>query len=233
MKPTILVTGATGKTGAPTVAQLLARGFPVRALVRREDARSERVRHAGAQIAVGSLEDLDDLRAAMTGVQRAYFCPPLTPGTLRRSTLVAAAAKDAKLEALVVLSQWLTDPLHHALHASEKWLSGRMFEWSGLDVVTVNPGWFADNYMAALEPIAQLGMMGLPLGSGLNAPPSNEDIAKVIVAALADPAPHIGKTYRPTGPRLLSPQEIAATFGKVLGRPVKYQSAPTPNDPRW
>jgi hypothetical protein len=36
----------------------------------------------------------------------------------------------------------------------------------------------------------------------------------------------VGKTYRPTGPKLLAPEEIAATFGRVLGRPVKYQNAP-------
>jgi hypothetical protein len=93
-------------------------------------------------------------------------------------------------------------------------------------VITINPGWFADNYMAALEPISQFGLMALPLGSGLNAPPSNSDIAKVIVGTLVDPAPCIGKTFRPTGPKLLSPEEIAFTFGKVLGRKVRYQDAP-------
>jgi uncharacterized protein YbjT (DUF2867 family) len=34
-KPKILVTGATGKTGIPTTLGLLAKGFPVRALVRK------------------------------------------------------------------------------------------------------------------------------------------------------------------------------------------------------
>jgi NAD(P)H dehydrogenase (quinone) len=97
---------------------------------------------------------------------------------------------------------------------------------SAVGVITINPGWFADNYMAALEPISQFGLMALPLGTGLNAPPSNGDIAKVIVGGLIDPAPYLGKTFRPTGPKLLSPEEIAFTFGKVLGRKVRYQNAP-------
>ncbi len=126
----------------------------------REDARSQRLQEAGAQVAVGSLEDLEDLGAAMAGARRAYFCPPLTSGTLRRAALFATAAVDAKLEVGVVLSQWLGVAGHPALHASEKWISSRVFEWAPLDVVTVNPGWFADNYMAALEPITQLGLMG-------------------------------------------------------------------------
>jgi uncharacterized protein YbjT (DUF2867 family) len=226
-KPTILVTGATGKTGSATIAQLLAAGYPVRALVRRSDTRSEGLRKLGVEIVVGSLEDMTDLGTAMNGVQRAYFCPPLEPGTLRRATLFAAAAQAARLEVVVVLSQWLADPHHPATHSREKWLSGKVFEWTPeLDIVTVNPGFFADNYMAALEPMAHFGLMGLPLGKGLNAPPSNEDIARVVVGALANPAPHIGKSYRPTGPRLLSPEDIAGAIGKALGRKVTYQDVP-------
>jgi NAD(P)H dehydrogenase (quinone) len=226
-KPTMLVTGATGKTGGATIIQLLAKGYPVRALVRQADQRSERLARRGAEIVVGSLEDMTDLRAAMVGVQRAYFCPPLEPGTLRRASLFAAAAQDAKLEVVVALSQWVASADHPAAHAREKWLSERIFRCTpGLDVVTVNPGFFADNYMAALEPMAHFGLMGIPLGRGLNAPPSNEDIARVIVGALTKPAPHIGKSYRPTGPRLLSPEEIASAIGKALGRKVKYQDVP-------
>ncbi len=44
----ILVTGAAGKTGAAVVEQMLARGFPVRALVRRRDDRSARLEALGA-----------------------------------------------------------------------------------------------------------------------------------------------------------------------------------------
>jgi NAD(P)H dehydrogenase (quinone) len=223
-KPTILVTAASGKTGTATALQLLARGYPVRAMVHREDARSERLRTAGAQITIGSLEDIEDLRASLSGAHRAYFCPPLLAGTLRRATLFAAAAQEAGLEVIVALSQWVADPLHPALHAREKWLSNHVLQTAGVDVVTVAPGWFADNYMAVLEAVAQFGLMAMPLGDGLNAPPSNEDIARVIVGALTDPGPHIGDSYRPTGPRLLTPDDIAATFANVLGRRVSYKN---------
>lgn len=226
-KPSILVTAATGKTGAATATQLLEKGYPVRALVHRVDGRSRRLAAAGAEIVVGSMEDMVDLQAALSGIQRAYFCPPLVPGALRRATLFAAAAQEARLEIVVALSQWVSDPLHPAVHSREKWLSGRVLEWMpGVDVVTVNPGFFADNYMVALEPIAHFGLMAIPLGDGLNAPPSNEDIARVVVGALTNPAPHVGKSYRPTGPKLLSPEDIAAAIGKALGRRVRYQNAP-------
>jgi NAD(P)H dehydrogenase (quinone) len=226
-KPKILVTGATGKTGAPSALLLLQKGYPVRALVHREDARSAALREAGAEIFVGTLEDPIAVRDAMIGVQRAYFCPPLEPGSLRRAAIFADAAQDARLEAIVVLSQWLVDRTHLSIHAREKYLAEKMFRWAlDVGVITINPGWFADNYMAALEPISQFGLMAIPLGNGLNAPPSNADIAKVIVGGLTDPAPYVGKSFRPTGPKLLSPDDIAAAFGKVLGRKVRYQNAP-------
>ncbi len=228
-KPKILITGATGKTGGPTTLQLLAKGYPVRALVHQLDGRAEPLRQAGAEIFPGSLEDFGDLRGAMHDVARAYFCPPLAPGTLRRATLFAAAAREAKLDVVVQLSQWVADPLHPAAHAREKWLSNQVLSWlPGVGTITVQPGWFADNYFAVIGQAAQFGLLGLPLGEGLNAPPSNEDIARVVVACLVDPAPHMGKAYRPTGPRVLAPAEIAAAIGKSLGRRVRYQNAPMP-----
>jgi len=41
IKPKILVTGATGRTGGAVITQLLAKGYPVRATVRVQDARSD------------------------------------------------------------------------------------------------------------------------------------------------------------------------------------------------
>ena len=226
-KPTILVTGATGKTGGATVALLLQRGYPVRAMVHRDDPRAERLRAAGVDVRIGSLEDPIAVRETMRDVQRAYFCPPLEPGALRRAAIFADAARDARLETVAVLSQWLVDATHLSIHAREKYLAGKIFEWAGdVGVITINPGWFADNYMAALESISQFGLMALPLGEGLNAPPSNEDIARVIAGALIDPGPCVGKAFRPTGPKLLSPDQIAAVFAKVLRRKVRYQNAP-------
>ena len=64
-KPRILVTGAAGRNASAAVLELLRNGFPVRAFVRRNDARSERLRKAGAEIFVGDLFDLSDLRRAL------------------------------------------------------------------------------------------------------------------------------------------------------------------------
>ena len=81
---TVLVTGATGDTGGATVEQLLARGRHVRALAHRKDARSKRLQELGAEVVFGDFLDLDAIRAAVQGVQRAYSATPYAPGSSRR-----------------------------------------------------------------------------------------------------------------------------------------------------
>ena len=57
IKPRIIVTGATGKTGSVVVNELLKAGYPVRAMVHREDARSARLHAYGAELAVADMSD--------------------------------------------------------------------------------------------------------------------------------------------------------------------------------
>ena len=98
-KPLILVTGATGKTGTPTVAELVERGYPVRAFVRQLDERSRRLEDLGAELAVGDFHDLAPVRHAMEDVKRVYFCyPPQGDRLLQAATNVAIAARDVGME---------------------------------------------------------------------------------------------------------------------------------------
>ena len=223
INPKILVTTAAGKTGFATAIQLLEAGYPVRAFVHHHNARAIQLEKAGAELFIGDMANIAALNRALTGVQRAYFCAPPAPNMLFHGMAFAVAAADAKLEVVVAMSQWLAHAQHPAIATRETWLTDRILPWiPDVDTVIINPGWFADNYMLVLESITQLGLMPLPLGDGLNPPPSNEDIARVVVGALTNPAPHIGKIYRPTGSKLLSPPEIAAIYAKILKRPVKY-----------
>lgn len=226
-KPRVLVLTAAGKTGLPLALQLLDEGFPVTAFVRREDSRSERLRARGATIVVGSLTDPSDMRRAMTGARRAYFCTPLEEGALRAAAVFATIAAEQRLESVVVMSQWLASPNHPSLHTRETWLADRLFALlPDTGVTTLTPGFFADNDLTGLAFAAQFGVLMLPYGSGRNAPPSNEDLARVAAAILARPEGHAGRTYRPTGPALLSPHDLAAALGRALGRRVRYVNAP-------
>lgn len=223
-KPKILVTSAAGRTGSAAVFQLLEKGFPVRAFVRQRDARAEALERAGAELAFGDLFDFRDLRQALVGVQRAYHCPPFAPNLLEGAMAFALAAEEAKLEVVTLMSGWNDHAAHPAVVTRQHWIAKQLYRWMpSVDVVHLNPGIFAFMYLLGLPAVVHFGRLMGPFGEGRNAPPSNEDIARVAVGTLINPAPHIGKSYRPTGPELLSPYDIAAVLGKILDRKVTYQ----------
>ncbi len=227
IKPRILVTGATGKTGSAVATELLQAGYPVRALVHREDHRSARLRAQGAEIAVADLNDVERVAAALSDVQRAYFCPPYDPYMIQGAAGFAIAAKEARLEHIVGLSQWLASPSHPSLTTRQSWLVDHLFSMlPGVTHTIVNPGFFADSYLLTIGPAAHLGIFPWMYGNTRNAPPSNEDIARVAAAALIDPARHAGKRYRPTGPELLGAEDMARAIGRAVGRAVRV--VPTP-----
>ena len=226
-KPRIIVTGATGKTGSVVVSELLKAGYPVRALVHREDARSARLRTRGAEIAVADLSDTERVATALKDVQRAYFCPPYDPYMIQGAVAFAVAAKEARLEHIVGLSQWLASPSHPSLTTHQSWLVDRLFSMTpGVGHTIVNPGFFADAYLLTIGLAAHLGVFPWIFGNSRNAPPSNEDIARVAAAILKDPARHTGKSYRPTGPQLLGAEDMAKAIGRAVGRSVRV--VPTP-----
>ena len=107
-KPRILVTGATGKTGSVVVAELLKAGYPVRAMVHREDGRSVRLKAQGAEIAIADMSDVERVADALKDVQRAYFCPPFDPYMIQGAVAFAVAARESGLEHIVSLTQWLS-----------------------------------------------------------------------------------------------------------------------------
>lgn len=219
--PKILVTGATGKTGGAVVAQLLEKGFPVRAIVRSRDARSQRLDLLGAETVVADLFDVDQMLAAMRGTVRAYYCPPFHPYMIQSAAVFVAAARESKLEAIVGLSQWTASANHPSLQTRQLWLVEQMLSaLPDIAYVNLNPGYFVDNYLRLIDFASLLGIFPILTGDGRDAPPSNEDIARVAVALLMDPDHYAGKRFRPTGSKLMSAYEMAGIIRKVLGSPV-------------
>src|SRR5215475_9746277 len=227
-RPKILVTGATGRTGAVVVSELLKAGYPVRAMVRREDARAAALRDKGVDTAVAELTDLERVSEAMRGVQRAYWLPPYDPAMLTGAMVFATAAREARLEAIVSLSQWLASPAHPAFLTRQHWLADHIFAMlPDVALTIVNPGFFADTpYLATIGMAAHLGIMPWMFADSLTAPPSVDDIGRVAAAALMHPQRFAGRTYRPTGPALLSGVDMAGILSRVFSRTVRL--VPTP-----
>jgi len=227
----ILVTSANGHVGTPTVKELLLLGLRVRAFVRSKNSDgSKALRKLGAELFVGDQNDINDLRDSLKGVQRAFYCAPTANYHLAKTTAFVQAAEDEGIEHVVYLTQWLSSENHHSPHTREHWLADQVVRMhQKVNYTIVNPGLFAFFYFMTKEVVAHFGMFPTPIKNagqgkvGLNAPPSEEDQGRVIAQILNDPAPHAGKTYRPTGPKLISFVDVANTFGKILGKEIQVR----------
>jgi NAD(P)H dehydrogenase (quinone) len=218
----VLVTGATGDTGRATVDELLARGHQVRALAHGQDDRSKMLQGRGVEVVFGDLLDFGQVRAALHGVQRAYFVYPIRPGILQATAYFAQAAKEAGVDGIVNMSQKSAreDAKSHA--ATDHWLSERVFDWSGLTVAHIRPTYFAE-WLLYLAPMIKAGLLHVPFGTGKHAPIAAEDQGRVIAGILEDPAPHKGGIYPLFGPVEYTYQETAQVLGRVLGKSVEYK----------
>ncbi len=234
----ILVAGAAGRVGGvggAVVEALRRRDLPVRALVRREDERAAALRATGAEVVVGDLTRAGDVLRALAGCKRMYFGMSVSASYLEATVTTAAAARErGDLEVFVNISQLtvsqmtltkMTDSPQQRQH----WLAEQALNWSGLPIVHVRPTIFLQNFFFldwAAESIRRDGTIRLPFGTGRTSPIDTRDVAEVITAILANPAPHVGKIYELTGPRSQDARGLAAEYSEALGRPVAYVDVP-------
>ncbi|MBD0259486.1 MAG: NAD(P)H-binding protein, partial [Cytophagales bacterium] len=240
MKPThnqpILVTGAAGEIGAigrNLTGMLLAKGHPVRALVRREDERAEALRGLGAEVVLGDLTDLAAMHRAIEGCARVYFGMSVSAAYLEATVNVAAVARHHGVEALVNMSQMTvsqmsitqtTDSPQHKLH----WLAEQALAWSGLPVVTVRPTVFLEGFFLRLAAagVRDADELALPLGNAKTSPVSAVDVARAVAVILDNPAPHLGRVYNLTGYESADLDHYARVFSEALGRTIRYRNVP-------
>src|SRR2546425_6979039 len=106
--PLVLVLSAGGRVGATgrfLTGNLRTRGLPVRAWVRVDDERAAALRAVGAEIFVGDMYRMADIRRGMRDVRRVYFACPVVSRYLEVSTGFTVAAREAGVEAFVNISQ--------------------------------------------------------------------------------------------------------------------------------
>ena len=232
----ILVTGAAGRVGAigRTLTQLLIdRGHKVRAMVRKEDERSQALRDMGAEVVVGNLLSLEDMHRIIKGCESIYFAMSVSDAYLAATVNVAAVAKHYGVKTFVNMSQMTlsqmsitetTDSPQHKLH----WLAEQALEWSGLPVVTVRPTVFLEGFFLRFsqKSVREANKIMLPFGEGKTSPIAADDVARAVAAILSAPQGHIGRTYHLTGPRSVNMHEYAKEYSEALGRDISYQDIP-------
>jgi uncharacterized protein YbjT (DUF2867 family) len=211
---------------------LLDRRLAVRAMVRREDDRAAALRAAGAEVVVGDLLEPPDVSRVVNGCPRVYFGMSASAGYLEATVTMAAAAREVGVNALVNMSQMTVSQMSIQNTTSspqqrQHWLSEQVLAWSGLPVVTIRPTMFLESLLPLAGPsVRERGRIELPFGKGKTSPVAAADVARVVAAVLADPAPHLGRVYELTGPRSQDMHGVAREFSDALNREINYFDAP-------
>jgi uncharacterized protein YbjT (DUF2867 family) len=237
MSHPILVTGAAGgtqgSTGRIIALLLLQQGIPVRAFVHKLDARSDELRHQGAEIFEGDLLDPASVQQAMENVERAYFTYPVADGLLEAATIFAATARDAGLEMVVNNSQSQgtpDDPAFRDLRYAPSFrnlqhrLADRIFDWAQVGAVHLQAPPYYENVRALVSRgVAEQNTAFLPWGDGNAVIPlaGAEDVARVAATLLADPNVPSERVF-PLVTETQTVREIVETLGRALGRPIRY-----------
>ncbi len=222
-KTKILITGAAGTTGTPAIEALLNKGYNVRAFVHKEDSRSARLKELGAEIFVGDMQNLDDVRAAWQGVKRGYFCYPLSPSLLDVTVIFAQAAKEAGAEFIVNMSQKQVASTSKSPATIRHFLSEQIFNMAGIPVTHLRPTFFSEWFLYVSHQIkANQLKMSFP-ADARHAPVVGEDLGRTAAAILANPEQHIGQIYQLFGPEVFSYNELGEIIGKTLGKDIVYE----------
>lgn len=204
---TVLVTGATGKTGRRVVARLAAAGRSVR----------EGSRSASPAFHWDNEASWD---ACLRDIGAVYinYAPDLAiPGATDTIKAFVEKAVAAGVERLVLLS---------GRGEVEAQAAERIVQNSGVEWTIVRASWFNQNFSeGAFLDMVRAGQIALPAGDTPEPFIDVDDIADVVAAALTD-AGHAGQVYEVTGSELLTMHDIARELSAATGRSIDYVEIP-------
>ena len=226
------ITGITGQIGGVIGRALLAAKKPVRAVVR--DAEKGRAWTArGCEVALATIEDSSSLAAAFDGAEAVFALVPPNfdpqPGFPEARAIGAAlrsaleTARPARVVYLSTIGAQARQPNLLTQHTIIEQALGNL----PTAVTFLRPAWFMENCRWDVAPAREHGVIPSFL-QPLDKPVpmvATADIGKRAAALLQEP----WKGHRVVeleGPQRVTPNEIAAAFAKLLGRPVQMQSVP-------
>jgi uncharacterized protein YbjT (DUF2867 family) len=226
------VTGITGNVGGAVASSLLTAGQKVRAVVRAE-RKGDAWKQRGCEVAVADIHDADSLKKAFEGAEGVFaMAPPVfdpKPGFPEAKSMAAAlrTALEAERPGRVVYlstigAQATRENLLTQHTIIEKELSG-----VPVPITFLRPGWFMENFLWDVAPAREKGVIPsflYPLDKVFPMV-ATEDIGRV-AAELLEETWTGARVMELEGPRRVSPNEVAATFSKLLGKPVRMELAP-------
>lgn len=204
---TVVVTGASGRTGSRVARATREAGLAVRAASRAQGF---------------DWEDPTTWAETLRDADAAYLMYPSDVGSPAAAEGIGALAREAVglgVRRLVLLSargEVQALPTEEALTSS------------GADWTIVRASWFSQNFSEGplVEGMVH-GELVFPAGEVREPFVDVRDIADVVTAVLTSGDRYVGRTLELTGPRLLSWREAVAEISGATGDTITYTPVPT------
>lgn len=227
------ITAITGQVGGGVARTLLAAGKDVRGIVRNAD--KGRVWEAqGCEIALAEMDDSAALQRAFTGAEAVFILLPPTfdpspgfPEARRTIASIRAALEAARPQRVVCLSTIGANAGRPNL-LNQLGLLEEALRTLPMPVTFLRPGWFMENAAWDVASARDLGVVSSFLQ------PLDKPVPMVATADVGRTAAELmQETWTGVrvvdleGPKRITPNEIGATFTKLLGKPVRMQVVPS------
>jgi len=226
------IMGITGQIGGIVSRTLLTAKQPVRAIVR-DPAKGQAWSDRGCEVALATIENAASLAAAFQGTKGVFILVPpnfdplpefpeaQTIGETLRTAL--AQAKPAQVVYLSTIGAQARESNLLTQHSIiEKAVSSLP-----IPITFLRPAWFMENSSWDVTPAKISGVIPSFL-QPLDKPVSmvaTADIGRV-AAELLQQTLSSHCVVELEGPKRVTPNEIAATFARLLGRPVRMEAVP-------
>ncbi|MGF6599875.1 uncharacterized protein YbjT (DUF2867 family) [Paraburkholderia sp. GAS448] len=227
-----VITGITGQVGGVVARRLLAAEEDVRAVVR-NTAKGAAWAQQGCEVVLAEMDDADALARAFAGAKGVFILLPPNfdpstgfPESRRIIAALRAALESARPEKVVCLStigaQAAQTNLLQQLQIMEQELGSLP-----MPVAFLRAGWFIENAAWDVEPARTTGVIPSFL-QPLDKPVpmvATSDIGRVAADLLRE---EWGgrRVVELEGPWRVSPNDVAAAFSRLLGRPVRMEPVP-------
>ena len=220
------MTGAAGFLGREVARRLLARGYRVRALVRR---RSLDLSSPELEVVAGDIRDAEFIQRAVAGCAAVVHLAAAMQDEADSEDVnvggahsIVAACRETGCHRVIVVSTQSVKIERKGTYARTKAAADAVFRASGLYVTVVLPSVVYGESLEGVFGTLHRFVTKLPvvpvLGTGRwrSAPVYVGDVADAIVACLREPA-SIGHSYDIAGPDTLSLDDLLDAIGKACG----------------
>ena len=225
------ITGVTGSVGGVVARNLLASGRSVRGVVR-DLGNGEAWAQRGCELAVADINDAAPLTAAFKGAEGVFVLVPsnFDPSPDFREARTIAGTLSSALGAarpgkVVYLSTIGAQATQSNLLSQHTIIEQALRELS-VPITFLRPGWFMENSVwdvaAAKNGVIPSFLQPLDKPVPMVA---TADIGRVAAELLQETwSGH--RIVELESPHRVTPKEIATTFAKLLGRPVRVEAVP-------